>query len=137
MGARVYNLRNAKDVAASLSDSEEEHFPRTVAMEVYLEYLLIKIGKNERKIETTQIELREDIEDAENRMLAETTNQVKSLRKVQEVRFQVVEGKLEDFREGTTKHNKRLAELIQLAVRKNKDEIQKVEDRRQQLEDKI
>ncbi|XP_033230474.1 uncharacterized protein LOC117181674 [Belonocnema kinseyi] len=36
MSARVYNLRNAKDVAASLSDSEEEHFSRTVTMEVYL-----------------------------------------------------------------------------------------------------
>lgn len=59
-------------------------------------------------------------------MFDETTNQISSLRKINEILFQVVEGGRKDVMDHTMATNKQIIDLAEDDVRKNSQDIRRV-----------
>lgn len=68
--------------------------------------LLSRLGGVESKLNTVSTELRGEIDDIEARMFEGTTNRASYLRKINEIRFQVVRGRLKGVIDHTATTNK-------------------------------
>lgn len=99
--------------------------------------LLSRLGGVESKLNIVSTQEHGKIDDIEARMFEETTNQASSLRKLNEIRFQVVEGGLKDVTDHTVTINKRVLNLAEEYVRQNSKDIRRVVLRQNQLEERF
>ena len=89
-----------------------------------------RLDAAERHMDAFTSLLQEQIEDFENKMHAQVTEPVRSQRSMNEVRFQVLEGRLEDYRD-------REANFKDEEVRRNTESILRITDRQQRFEETL
>ena len=89
-----------------------------------------RLDAAERRMDAFTNLLQEQIEDLENKIHSQVTEQVRSLRNMNEVRFQVLEGRLDDYRDREAISNEQ-------EVRRNADNIRRITDRQQRFEEAL
>ena len=90
-----------------------------------------KLESFERRIDTLSNRFQDQIEELENKMHAKTSEQIRSLRNLNEVRFQIREGRLRDY------YTNWDAEFLEGNIRRNTQDIRRISQRQQNLEDRI
>ena len=127
----------------SMSKNREEILERDTMAGRYEE---LKIAFNNMRVENRQLQNRldaaerradalsnlfqEQIEDLENKMHVEVSEQIRSLRNMNEIRFQVLEGRLKDLMD-------REANVKDEVVRKNAQSIRRISERQQNFKEMI
>ena len=92
--------------------------------------LSLRLEASDRRIDALSNRFLDQMEELENKMHAETSEQVRSLRNVYEISFQILEGRLRDYMDRDT-------EVAEANIQRNTQEIRRVSLRQQTLEERI
>ena len=89
-----------------------------------------RLEASERRIDALANRFQDQLEELENKMHAETSEQIRSLRNLHEVRYQILEGRLRDQMDQDLQPS-------EADIRRNTQDIRRISQRQQNLEDRF